>query len=89
MSIDQMLDSMDLEEYLSWQTFERIEPWGEKRADLRVALGFAALWNQQRGRNQAAIKPADLMPDFEPKQETEQVDWEARRQAFLGIAKGG
>ena len=43
---------------------ERLEPRGESRADLRVAINTAVLANCNRAKGKPAFKPADFMPEF-------------------------
>lgn len=59
-----MLDGMTLEQFRLWQGYFAIEPWGEERADLRMAIETSALVNMQivRGRK---TKPRDFMPNFD------------------------
>jgi len=46
--------------------YAKIEPFGEKRADLRSAIIACTMANAWRGKNQKPLKPADFMPRFEP-----------------------
>lgn len=64
-------------ELTEWMAYELIEPFGEKRADLRMGISTAAVLNRSRGKGQVAVKPQDLMPDFDkpfrPPQSTEEM----------------
>jgi len=55
---------MDTAEAFDWYLLERIEPWGEKRADYRAARICEAIIVAQGGK----MKFADIikMFDFEP-----------------------
>ncbi len=57
-----MIDSMDLEEYRSWQAYALVEPFGHVREDLRIAKPIAALMSLQTKR---PVKPSMLIHDFD------------------------
>ena len=44
--------------------FFAIEPFGEAREDLRMAILASVLVNVNRGKNQKVFTPQDFMPDF-------------------------
>lgn len=44
--------------------FFAVEPFGEARDDLRMAILAAAIVNPHRGRGQRPFVPADFLPDF-------------------------
>ena len=60
-----MLCRMTAEELGRWRAYERIEPFGENRADLRMAISTASLVNKGRGRGAPKVKAADFMPNFD------------------------
>jgi hypothetical protein len=66
-----MLEEMSSSEVADWMAYERLEPWGEERADLRTGILASLVANVTRGKDQKAFGPADFMPDFEPKEERE------------------
>lgn len=45
-----MLREMDPEEWLMWQTYAKLEPFGEERADMRMASIDQTLVNLHRDR---------------------------------------
>ena len=47
--------------------YDRIEPFGEERADLRSAQIACILANVNRGKGQKVFKIDDFMPKFEPR----------------------
>lgn len=54
--------------------YAEIEPFGEKRADIRAAIVAQTMANIHRGKNKKAYKLDDFMPQFErPKQAPEQM----------------
>jgi hypothetical protein len=66
-----MLEEMTSSEVADWMAYERLEPWGEERADLRTGILASLVANVTRGKDQKAYGPVDFMPDFEPKEESE------------------
>lgn len=52
-----------MREFREWQAYDRIEPFGEERADLRMAI-LATVAAQVGGAKNA--RPADFLPRFEP-----------------------
>lgn len=57
------LDSYELAE---WQAFEILEPWGEKRADLRMGITSAVIANCNIAKGKPKVSPTDFMPVFGP-----------------------
>jgi hypothetical protein len=72
-----MLATMDARELAEWRAYEKLEPFGEARADLRMGISTAATLNVNRRRGSQPIKPRDVMPDFDeqyrPKQTVEEM----------------
>lgn len=64
-------------ELTQWMAYEMIEPFGERRADLRMGISTAALLNRQRSRGMRMVQPKDLMPNFDaaykPAQTTDEM----------------
>lgn len=46
--------------------YERLEPFGERRADLRAGIVASTIANAHRGKEGRPYTPQDFMPDFEP-----------------------
>lgn len=42
--------------------FDRIDPWDEKRADLRAGVVASVIANVNRGKKTKAFTPLDFMP---------------------------
>lgn len=55
---------LTIREFRRWQAFAAVEPFGEERADLRMAIGACVNANIHRAKNQKAFKPGDFMPRF-------------------------
>lgn len=48
--VDGMLDSIDERQFCEWIAYDRIQPFGDERNDLRSGLGFSALCNAWGGK---------------------------------------
>ncbi|CAM2151210.1 Phage tail protein [Paraburkholderia tropica] len=61
---DEMLRSMTSEEFTRWMEFEKIEPFGERLADLRMGTLAALLANLHRDtkRKREPYVPSDFAP---------------------------
>ena len=55
---------LDSRELSQWEAFERIEPFGEWRGDVRAAMVCATVMNSQGAR--PAARTSDYMPQFGP-----------------------
>ena len=57
--------------------YEQIEPFGETRADLRMAILAATTVNVHKGKKGKSAKPKDFMPEFyKPKKK--EMGWQAQ-----------
>jgi hypothetical protein len=61
-----MLASMTGQQLLEWSVYAEKEPFGEERADLRIAILTAQITNLWRGEDDPVRKPEEFMPKFEP-----------------------
>lgn len=55
---------MDSQEFCDWLAYDRVDPFGESRADLRTALLASIIANVNRGKNQPPFKIEDFLLDF-------------------------
>ncbi len=62
---------MSSREFSEWMAYYSLEPFGEERADLRIAILDSLIANANRDPKKGkALKPADFMPAFDqPEQE--------------------
>ena len=62
-----MLREMDSRELTEWQIYEKLEPFGEWRSDLRMAVIASILANSNRDTKQKPqpYKPQDFMLKFD------------------------
>lgn len=58
-------------EYSEWIEYWNIEPWGAWRDNLHAAQIASLIFNTNRGKDQAPVKPADFM--YQDKQTTEET----------------
>lgn len=78
---------MDADELTAWMAYDRIEPIGDVRNDLRTSAQTAALLNVHRRSGTPAIKPADLMPRWDDKYRPK-PDWAKVAEQKLKAMKG-
>lgn len=71
MTVAELLARISSRELREWQILEGIEPFGETRADLRMAILATVIAEQQRDRKQRPrpYTPEDFMPRFDPPEE--------------------
>lgn len=74
--LQQRISSREFIEYLA---YFRLNPFGEERADLRMAISTATIANRLAGSKKDLIKPQDLMIDFSKTAQTE----EEKKNVFL------
>lgn len=67
-----------------WMVFAKLEPFGERRGDLRAAIVAATIANANRGKNQKAYKVEDFMPKLGDDEEQE-PDWESMLERVRGL----
>jgi len=85
--VRELLARVDSRELAEWRAYERLEPFGEWRADYRAAIVASVMANAFRGKESRAFTPEDFMPKFgEPKREP---DWKAGRAIFDAMMKRG
>lgn len=58
---------MSPQEFAQWKAWDRIEPFGEAREDLRHGIRSALMANLWGGKRKQ-YKPEDFIPKFERKQ---------------------
>lgn len=65
MSVAQAQAEIDSAEFAEWAAYDRVEPFGERRADLRNAITSAVVANAFRGKDSKTFQAADFLPDFD------------------------
>lgn len=53
-------------ELVEWMILEQIEPWGERRADLRAGMIAATIANVHRDGRRAPYQPAEFVDAYLP-----------------------
>lgn len=66
-----------------WIAYNRVEPFGEERADLRT--GILASVNANLWSTKGGYKPAQFMPVFEPQEQKQSA--ESMKSALIGLTK--
>ena len=64
-----MLRRVSARELRDWELYYLVEPWGEWRADYRMAILASVDANIHRGKDSKAYEPKDFMPEFERRPE--------------------
>lgn len=68
---------MSAAEFAEWQAFDRLEPIGSRREDMRMAVLAALIANQWRGKETEPVTPYDmlkLLPWWDEKRERAAVN---------------
>jgi len=75
MSVKRCQQEVDSEEFSWWIAYNRIEPFGEKRADIRSAIVASVIANVNRDKKKkpSPFKTTDFMPEIEGKKYTEYI----------------
>ena len=102
MTVKEAQRRINSDEFGWWMAYDRIEPFGEERADLRIAQLCALIANINRSKKCKIYKVKDFMFDFEGKADTvadrrqppeEMISiftsFAAAHNAFLKSRKGG
>lgn len=64
-TVRELLDGMTSRELSEWMAYYSIEPFGERREDMRAAQICAILANIHRGEDTPPFSVDDFMPDFQ------------------------
>lgn len=67
MSVAQCQREVSAPELSEWIAYDHIEPFGERRADLRAGIVAAVTANAFRGKDSKPFQASDFMPDFDKK----------------------
>lgn len=60
----QLLANLDSEELTLWRAFDRVDPFGQDRADLRAGIIAANYSNWKKSGNCDRFVPADFMFEY-------------------------
>ena len=71
-----MLERVSSSEFAEWQEFFIDEPFGNRAADLRAGYIVSMLYNVNRGPNQKALGPIDVIPWLAAERERQMSDEE-------------
>ena len=55
---------MGAREFMEWAEFYELDPWGDKRADLRESILCSLVANALRKKGSKRLAPKDFMPEF-------------------------
>lgn len=82
-TVDELLGRMSARELSEWMAYAQIEPFGEKRADLRAGIVASTMANIYRGKRKP-FKAEDFMPEFERQEKAPEEMQAMLRQMFGG-----
>jgi uncharacterized protein DUF4035 len=74
--VDVMLSSISGQQFMEWISYAEIEPFGEERADLRMAIlaELIAETNRDPKKKSTPYEVSDFMPQFEKKEPISKED---------------
>jgi len=87
-TVEELKATITARELMNWIAFYELDPWGEKRADLRAGIVASTVYNMQRGTAKA-LKSSDFMPDFTPKEPQTVAEMQAILLASTGAQFSG
>lgn len=64
MLVEPMLDKISSREFSEWMAYDRVEPFGDERADLRIGVlsSLTANIHRDKKKRSEAYSPLDFMP---------------------------
>ena len=77
--MDGLLGRMSSRQLAEWMAYAAVEPFGEDRADYRVAHALAVVVNLLRPADAPPVRVADLLPHVGVLADEDREAWEARR----------
>ena len=89
---DRLLEELDAVQIAEWMAYFAAEPWGEERADLRMAQLCQLIANVNRDpRRTRPYKLEDFLPDFtgERRKSRKLTSAEEVKEVFIRLAGGG
>ena len=69
--LKELQDRIDAPTFALYMAYDRLDPFGEERGDVRMALNTAYMVNAFSG---SKMKVADCMLDFQPKTDKQKAD---------------
>ena len=89
-TVRQLLDETDSRELAEWEAYDRLEPFGETRADLRAGIIASTVAAGYPRKHSRPMYPRDFMPTFghEAGREPDENVAEQVRAVFGALRKG-
>lgn len=85
MSVKHCQRVVDSAEFVEWQAYDRLEPFGEDRADLRAGIIASTLANSTRRPSTPPYDPQDFMLLAHRWRKPERVQSVEEQQHILGL----
>ncbi|MFP3890983.1 hypothetical protein [uncultured Ralstonia sp.] len=86
MTVRQLLAAIDSAELTEWMAYDRLDPFGEARADLRAGIIASAAANHGFVRLEKPYQPSHFMPFIQRGEETPVLLDDPDQQARLILA---
>ena len=70
-TVQELQERMTAREFVQWQAYYNINPFGPERGDMQAAVGACVTANVNRGKSTKEYRVSDFVLSFEtPKQQT-------------------
>lgn len=85
MTVEELLSRISSHELTEWMAFASLEPFGEERADYRMAIMLAKLLEPHRDtkKHRKPFTPEEFLPKFERAKQSKGQTWQQQ----LGLAQ--
>lgn len=81
-TVEELIEVMTYDEYITWAAFFSLEPRGDERADWHTAMVMAQQANMNRGKNTPRLPPSRFLARWEYKPKRKRTPEEMRDAAF-------
>ena len=91
--VDALLSSLSSRQLTEWMAYDQLEPFGERRADLRMAVLASLIANANRDpdKRREPFTPADFMPRFEAEPQAQPAEahqtWQQQKAIMQALLK--
>ena len=85
MTVAELQARMSSEEFVYWQAYASIEPFGDQRGDLQAAIIAQTIANRHRGPKEQQYQLKDFLPNFTPRRRLTTA--EAQKEFFRSMTQ--
>lgn len=86
MTVEELLARMSGRELTEWMAYDRIDPFGSERDDLRAGSLASPLVNLWLAKGETRTRPSDWIMKFDPPEPPDPQDWREMRRLLEGLA---